>query len=691
MRLGALISLIGAVFLAASSATSEPRSLERGEAPDRPRIEAAVEAESETEGADGGLGEGEEGVEEMIVYGLRPGRLPAIPGPATHTLHVDDFVAENKSLADLLSETEGVSIRRFGGVGDRSEVTIRGSTPSQVVVMLDGVRANSILTGGLNLSRVCLPLVEQVEVTSGAGTLEAGSGAIGGVVNVVTRDAASPGTKAAFTAGAFETYEGSLLHSGMTEDFDYSVGYCGFKTQGDFEFARPIILIDGIPSNYDPDRATRVNNDREQHAGTLALGTRFLGGLLHFSNYGAYSSGGEPGVDSDIGVTAGQSTAARSRDLSNLAQLRWKREESNAFFDEVKLMAYHRYESSNYRDPLKATPGPNAFDTQLSTPGFQLESSHRSEPLGQINRIDLRIDAAHDILRASNQPGRDRPRVGAALRETLKLFSERLQLSGGARLDWTDGFDVEVLPSVGLVLEPRPWIRARAHVGRAYRAPNFDELFHPDQGFIRGNSALDPEDAWNFDVGFELAFEKAGPFSNLSLRSSWFRREVDESIVYVLINAETTQPINTGKATSEGYEISASLDWTRYARLQANFTEVESRRDKTDSRLPGQASREAFAKLRIGPEDDWKVIAEFQHVGEIIASEGDGRTLPSRNVWNAGVSLNLAGISALGLDRWMDELWIFVRGDNLTDEAVRDVLSFPQPGRRFSSGIEVLW
>jgi hypothetical protein len=39
----------------------------------------------------------------------------------------------------------------------------------------------------------------------------------------------------------------------------------------------------------------------------------------------------------------------------------------------------------------------------------------------------------------------------------------------------------------------------------------------------------------------------------------------------------------------------------------------------------------------------------------------------------------------------VDELWIFVAGNNLSDEAMRDFLGFPQPGRHFSSGLEVRW
>jgi len=49
-------------------------------------------------------------VEEMVVYGIRTGRLPSIPGASSEILFTDDFVAENKSLADILSETEGITV-----------------------------------------------------------------------------------------------------------------------------------------------------------------------------------------------------------------------------------------------------------------------------------------------------------------------------------------------------------------------------------------------------------------------------------------------------------------------------------------------------------------------------------------------------------------------------------------------------
>ncbi len=654
--------------------------------------EAETEPRSVDSGDEGGDGNPDEGVEEYVVWGVRPGRLPEIPAASTNVVFADDFKAESKSLADLLGETEGVTIRRFGGIGDRSEVTIRGSSPSQVVLTIDGVRANSVLTGGFDLSRVCLPLLDRVEITRGAGGTQAGSGAVGGVVNVVTRGAeGEPTTRLAFGGGAFDTIEGSALHADRIGSLDYSVGYCGFDTDGDFEFARPTQLGEGVAADFDPDSATRLNNDRVQHSGSLALGLPLAGGTLRFTDFAVFSSGGEPGTDSGNGPIAGQSIEARSRDFSNLAQLRWTGPSPTGFGEDFVWMAHHRIERSRFRDPAVVIGEPIEVTTRLSTTGTRLSDRWKQQALGQTGELAIQADFDYDSLRSSDQSGRERARVGGALTQTLRLFDERLTLSAGGRLDWTQGFDAELLPSLGVVIAPFAWIRLRSQLGRAYRAPNFDELFHPDQGFIRGNPNLDAEDAWNFDVGLELELDALGPFSRLRLSGAWFRREIDESIVWVLINPRTLAPINTGSATTEGFELAGTVDLTRYLRLSANHTRTESERDATGKRLPGQAEEETHVRLRIGPEEHWKLVGEMEHVGEILVNEGGGRRLPSRTVWNVSASLNLASLSSLGLDRWASEIWLFAELDNLSDEAVRDAISFPQPGRNASAGVEVIW
>jgi vitamin B12 transporter len=630
--------------------------------------------------------------EQIVVFGVRTGELDPIPGASQDVLFTDDYTAEHKDLADLLSDAEGVYVRRFGGAGDRSELSIRGSSPSQVVVTIDGVRANSVLTGGLDLSRVCLPLLDRVEIVRGAGSTQEGSGAIGGVVNLVTRSAA-PGseTRAAFSGGAFETYEGSALQSGWLGGLDYSLGYCGFATEGDFEFARPTETIDGVEIGFEPDIAKRLNNDRLQHGGTLALGAPLAGGEVRLSDYTAYSEGGEPGTDSGNGIEAGQATEARSRDWSNLAQLRWERASPSGLGGDLELALHHRYESTHFRNPVVLNAAPIDVDARLQAVGGRIADGWRKRWRRHSNELDLQIDGGHDWLRADDQRPRDRSRAAGALAETLRLFDERIAISLRARLDWAQRFGTELLPAAGLVLAPLPWLRLRGQAERAYRVPNFDELYHPDEGFLRGNEELEAEDALNFDAGVELRFAEVGPFSDLELRGGWFRREIDESIVWILINPRTIQPVNTGEATADGYELAASVRLTRFVRASANHTWIDSRREENGARLPGQPKHETFARLQLGPEEVWKLVGELQYVGEILVNAGGSRRLPERTVWNASAALNLVEVPGVPLERWITELWIFGAVDNIGDRAVRDAVSFPQPGRSATFGIEGHW
>lgn len=634
----------------------------------------------------------DEPIEEMVVFGIRTGAFDPVPGASTDVLFMDDFSAESKDLSDLLSASAGVHVRRFGGAGDRAEVSIRGSTPNQVVVTLDGVRVNSALTGGLDLSRICVPLLDRVEIIRGAGGTQEGSGALGGVVRIVTRSAGPESkTRVAFETGSFETFRGSLMHSGSWQDLDYSAGYCGFSTQGDFKFTRPTETIDDVEVSFEPDTARRLNNDRVQHAGSIQLGMPLAAGRLRLSNYGVYSSGGEPGTDSGNGVTAGQSTEARSRDWSNLAQLRWESDAASILGGKLSMSLHHRYEKTRFRDTPAVFREPIDVGVTLQTIGGKIHETWRHSVLKQQNELGFTLDFGRDSLRSGDQSNRNRMRVAGALEESIDLWNEKIKFSGSIRIDWSDDFDVEVLPAVGMVVSPWPWLRFRGQAGRAYRVPNFDELFHPNEGFIRGNPRLSPEDAWNFGTGFELRLDQLGAFSDLEFRAGWFRREIEESIVWILINPRTVAPVNTGKATTDGYELAASVRLTRFLQLRANYTRLDSRRDRNGKQLPGQPEEEIFGRLQLGPEESWKLVGEVQRVGEILVSEGGSRRLPARTVWNASAALNLASIARLELAGWVSEFWVYAAIDNITDEAVRDSISFPQPGRHASAGFEAVW
>ena len=102
------------------------------------------------------------------------------------TIDTSEATAKVQSVADVLSESVGVQVRRFGGLGAFSTVSIRGSTPNQVEVYLDNVLLNTANAGLVDLGSVPLDNVDHIEIYRGFAPLQLGAGSIGGAINLVT-------------------------------------------------------------------------------------------------------------------------------------------------------------------------------------------------------------------------------------------------------------------------------------------------------------------------------------------------------------------------------------------------------------------------------------------------------------------------------------------------------------------------
>ena len=125
-------------------------------------------------------------LEEVLVTG------PAVretTAPTAFATVVDTRAAPTgvETLSDALAETVGVQVRRFGGLGDFTTVSVRGFSPRQVQVYLDGVPLSRADNETVDLSDLHLDAVERVEVYRGTTPLRFAQAGPGGVVNVVTR------------------------------------------------------------------------------------------------------------------------------------------------------------------------------------------------------------------------------------------------------------------------------------------------------------------------------------------------------------------------------------------------------------------------------------------------------------------------------------------------------------------------
>jgi outer membrane cobalamin receptor len=647
------------------------------------------------------------------VTAIRPEELPDDPSSFATVIEVDEHRGEAETVQGLLDESVGVQVRSFGGPGQASEVTIRGSTGQQVVILLDGVRLNTAQSGTVDLSTLPLEIVDRIEISRGGGSTQAGSGAIGGVINIVTkRGTGKPRSSASVSGGSFGTWRGTLSHSDRAGPVDWGASYAGFTTDGDWKFQSVELRADGVESVASK-KLKRVNNDSESHsmlvqaAGDLAPGLHLRGWDNFF-----YVSRGQPGPDTDPEApNGGQSDSAHERRSRNVASLKLEGDGWEVLPDSVRFESTlsYLYEQSRFREP-EPKVGDQPIETRQKnrSAAWQTAGSWEGDFGGAEHVARLALALRYDSLSSNEEGFHRRYSEGVTISNELGFWKSRLQLIPTLRYDHTDDFGSEWIPQLGLIVTPVPWLRIKANAERSYRVPDFDELFFPDKGFIRGNPNLDAEKAWNYDAGFELGVAELGFLDRVRLQWAYFYQDIDNSIVFQRISSSTVAPTNTNDASVEGFELSGSFEMFDWVRFSANWTHQDGELDRPQlpsdpglfppiqqfpgTAIPGQADDEYQLRLRVGPKSQlFKIVAERRHTSKIHLNFSNSSTLSGRTVYDLSSSLDLAQLWRLD-SRWFPgQLIASVSVNNLTDESVRDSVGFPQPGRTLYFGLEAQW
>ncbi|MGH7634209.1 MAG: TonB-dependent receptor, partial [Gemmatimonadaceae bacterium] len=130
---------------------------------------------------------------------------------------------------EVLRQVPGVVVEQSGSAGTQTDVSIRGSTAAQTLILMDGVNVDSGATGGFDMAGVTSDDLDRIEVVRGAGGALYGSSAIGGVVNLITREGSGPlklsydgegGNRATQRQSlVFDGAEGRLAYSGALSYF----------------------------------------------------------------------------------------------------------------------------------------------------------------------------------------------------------------------------------------------------------------------------------------------------------------------------------------------------------------------------------------------------------------------------------------------------------------------------------------
>lgn len=551
-----------------------------------------------------------------------------------------------------------VSVNHGGG----ENISIRGGDTDGVLILVNGRRVageNYFMSQGSNayaLDRLNLSNVDHIEILRGPASAIYGSGAMSGVINIITKKSEKPEFSVGVATGTNE----------MSNYYHYDTGKNGkVSVNFDVNFSKLRNIDSKAGKNllHGPKQAYNLNLDYEMDENNnLNLMLDYAKDNLEtrMRDFSVSSSAPDDLKYPITSFTSERKTIALTYDGKN----------SNS---DYSLSASY---SQLNRDPYAAdTPGTN--EKKYKSWNIEARDTIRTSDNNKlIFGGEYRGDKA-SIYSGDNT-------VKNTDQYSLYLYDEyrvdnKLLLTPAIRYDYHKSFGSHTSPNLGATYFISDKSRFKANYGTSYRAPSVDELYgaFTHGGIwggmaIVGNPDLKPEKSKGWEISYEQEFG-----DTTSAKLTYFDNKKEDAISYKI---ETAHPSQMGKfynidsTSSKGVEFEIKHDFGKGFTLVGNYNWLDSVDDTTGERLNYNARNTYMAKLMWTEpiKKEWNITAwnkwytDFQY---------DSDTVYSVNTFNFTVT-----------KRWGDKYRVFAGIDNVFNKDLSDMGYY---GRLWRVGAEM--
>lgn len=492
--------------------------------------------------------------------------------PVTDTLAAVTILTEedieryqDQDLGSLLNRIAGVSLTTTGSLGSTTSLSIRGTSTSQMIVLIDGVRTASATTGQTTLSSIPLSNIERIEIVRGPVSSIHGADAVGGVVQVFTKTPTEDDSDV-YLGADYGSHNYHRLRGGFSMKTD--------KTQAGADIS--YTNTDGFDSttlggaNDDKDGFTQWSGDLTvdtQLTDTLGMGIRHL----QTSSDAEYDSECYSGF---VIVPCGNHVDFRT--LSDLMNSTVSLDYTG--FNDTQINS----RIGRFVDKSVTEATDSEFQTERYT--FSLTGGTRwSSSLRTIVGIDgytETVDTSADFEET------ERSNVGlfTQLNADLGAFSTQ----GSVRVDNNSAYGTNLTGSLTASAFVSDSVEVLTIASTAFRAPSFNELYYPGYG----NEDLNPEESRTLEVAIRQYLNQG------EWRLSVYQTYIDDLIDS---DPDTFKAANINEATLNGIEAEWHQQFNAYG-IQLTGTYLDAR-DGENERLSNRPEWTAFAALdrRQGP------------------------------------------------------------------------------------------
>lgn len=572
-----------------------------------------------------------------------------------------------ETVGDVLKEVPGILTRRGSETGTSSGAAgeqIQGIGSRQALVLLDGfpvTGARGIKSGNINLDRQSTARLEQIEVVKGAASALYGSDAIGGVVNLITREPRKP-------------LDGSLSFSGGNFGIVDMRSELGFKKKGWSGFGsierHKNNGFDLTPTVID---TTGAGFHRYDYFGKLKyeFSEKFYVTGLADAKFGNSlgRSLGEAGFQRDNVDETNQSygaTANWSPNARTVVQFR-------GYFSRYDEIGRYTLLPSSRNPNEVPQPDENLFER------FGRVDASLSYVWGERQLIQFggewTTDRYRGINRLRNNSG-ERADTKVAWGQDKIFLTNWATLTVGLRYDNHSIFGEAYSPKVGLNIRATDRLNLRASWGRGFRAPDLGQLyfrfFNPTNLYqVFGNPNLRPEHSGSWQVGAEYSSTK----KDYRFGVNFFRNDVVNLIEavnygFVRTSAQANGILgslglnpsdyavslnrllfvyqNLSNIYTQGVETDFDIKLPRQFALSGAYTYLDAKDKNTNLYLPERSKHQGVVKLAYdNPKLGFRANARLSMLSSWQTSSITNRGLTEQITGKAYQTVDIYGAKSL--------------------------------------------
>lgn len=562
-------------------------------------------------------------------------------------------------LPAVMEQTPGLfltsrSLMGYGvSTGAAGSIKVRGvGSMAQLLVLIDGQPQYAGLMGHPIPDAYQTMMAERVEVLRGPASLLYGSNAMGGVVNIVTRQMQHDGqhTQMSLAGGSYGTLQGQVTNQARKGGFSSVVGV-----------------------NYQRTDGHRPNTNFDQVNGFAKLGYDFgehwrLRGDLEVTHFNSANPGPQsaPLIDNNMHITRGLTSLSIANDYGRTSgALRgyydWGRHKIDDGHTADAPAKDYLYRHHDYIAGLSAYQTIHLCQGNRTTVG--LDWQHFG---GSAWNDYLDADKPHSYLTGTADDHTiTQDEVGVYV-DYSQDVTRWLSLDVGVRYDWHSQAGSEWIPQAGLALHVSRQGDVKALVSRGFRNPTLRELYM----FRPANATLAPERMLNYELAYTHRIQqgKGHATANLYLIKG-------DNLIQTIFSPELGRMSNenTGAFTHYGFELAADYRISRHWMVDANYSYLHMH-------TPVVGAPES--KLHVGAQYSigrFTLATHLQNISGLYLSTGASAQKENYTLVNAMASYQ-------AVPRLL-RLW--VRGENLLAERYQTMLGFPMPKATVMAGVSV--